>query len=142
MKSCQFQLGSVPAKLWRLNLGFIALVLLAFAVACTDSPPPIPTSTPAPTPTATPTPTPTPAFITIGLEEDPDAFLQAIPAGERECIVQAFGTESLIEVIDAGPPSSEGMAKFTDCLTEETARRLMLGAMMMDLGISEQDITS
>ena len=73
--------------------------------------------------------------------DNPQAFLQAIPASERDCVVQAFGTENLLELIGTGPPSSEDMATFMGCLSEETARRMMLGMMMMELGISEQDIT-
>ncbi len=121
------------ARLWRLNLGVIAMLLLAFAVAC---------GAPTPKPTPTATPTPTPALITEGLGDNPRAFLQAIPASERDCVVQAFGsTENLLELIGAGPPSPEDMAKFTGCLSEETARRMALGTMMMELGISEHDIT-
>ncbi len=156
MKRHQLQLGNVRANLWHLSSGLIALGLLAFAGACgtptptptaTSTVTPTPTATPTPTPTATPAPTPTatptraPAFITVGPGDNPEAFLQAIPASERECIVQAFGTENLAELIAAGPPSSEDMAKLTGCLSEETARRMMLGMMMMELGISEQDTT-
>ena len=105
----------------------IAAVALAVA-ACTSSPP-------------TPTPTPAPPLITVGLEEDPQAFLQAIPASERDCIVQAFGTDNLLKIIGTGPPSSEDMVRLTSCLSEETARRMMLGMTMLELGVSEQDIT-
>ena len=56
-------------------------------------------------------------------------------------MVQAFDTENLLELIGTGPPSLEDMAKFNSCLSEETARRMMLGTMMVELGISEQDIT-
>ena len=55
--------------------------------------------------------------------------------------MQAFGADNLLELIGTGPPSSEDMAKFMGCLSEETARRMTLGTMMMELGISEQDIT-
>ena len=134
MKLHQLQQGKVPGRLWTLNLGLIALALLAFAVACGDS-----TPTPTPTPTASPVPTPSPAPITANPEEDPTAFLQAIPAGERECMVQAFGTENLFEVIGAGPPSSEDRTKLMDCLSEETARRMMLGSMM-EGDIGEQGV--
>ncbi len=142
MKRHQLEMGNVRARLWRLNLGVIAMLLLAFAVACgAPTPTPTPTATPTPTPTPTATPTPTPALITSGLGDNPQTFLQAIPASERDCAMQAFGTENLLEFIGTGPPSSEDMAKFTGCLSEETARRMMLGTMMMQLGISEQDIT-
>ncbi len=135
-------MGNVRARLWRLNLGVIAMLLLAFAVACVaPTPTPTPTATPRPTPTPTATPTPTPALITVGPGDNPQAFLQAIPASERDCLVQAFGTENLLEVIGTGPPSSDDMAKLTGCLSEETARRMMLGMLMMELGISEQGIT-
>ncbi len=110
----------------------INLAVLGFAVACVA---------PTPTPIPTATPTPTPALITVGPGDNPQAFLQAIPASERDCLVQAFGTENLLEVIGTGPSSSEDMAKLTGCLGEETARRMTLGMMMMEMGISEQDIT-
>ena len=55
--------------------------------------------------------------------------------------MQAFGTENLLELIGTGPPSSDDIAKLTGCLSEETARRMTLGIMMIELGISEQDIT-
>ena len=141
MKLHQPEMGNVRARLWRLNLGVIAMLLLAFAVACGDTTP-TPTATPTPTPTPTATPTPTPALITEGPGDNPRAFLQAIPASERDCVVQAFGsTENLLELIGTGPPSPEDMAKFNSCLSEETARRMMLGMMTMELGISEQAIT-
>ena len=151
MKWDQLEMGNVRARLWRLNLGFITMFLLAFAVACgspapiptvTPTPTPTPTATPAPTPTPTATPTPPPALITEGPGDNPQAFLQAIPASERDCVVQAFGTtENLLELIATGPPSAEDMAKLNSCLSEETARRMMLGVMTMELGISEQAIT-
>ena len=125
---------NVGARLRRLTLYVIATLLLAFTVACGA-----PTPTPTPTPTATPTPAP--ALITVGLGDNPQAFLQAIPVSERDCVVQAFGTENLLQVIGTGPPSSDDMAKFTGCLSEETARRMVLGTMMMELGINEQDFT-
>jgi len=86
-------------------------------------------------------PTPTPALITVNPEEDPEAFLQAIPASERDCMEQAFGAERLLDVVRAEEePSSEDMAKLAGCLSEETARRIMLG-MMFQEGISEQSMT-
>lgn len=145
MKRYQLEMGNVRARLWRLNLGVTAMFLLAFAVACvapTPTPTPTATPTPTPTPTATPTPTPTPALITVNPEEDPEAFLQAIPASERDCMEQAFGAERLLEVVRAeGEPSSEETAKLMGCVSEETMRRLMLGQMMMELDISEQGMT-
>ena len=135
MRKHQLEMGYVRA-------GVVAMLLLAFAVAC-GAPTPAPTLTATPTPSLTPTETPTqtPALITVGPGDNPQAFLQAIPASERDCVGKAFGTENLLDVIGAGPPSSENMANFTGCLSEETARRMTLGTMMMELGISEQDIT-
>ena len=145
-------MGNVRPRIWRLNLGVIAMLLLAFAIACgaptptptpaaTPTPTPTPTATPTPTPTPTATPTPTPALITVGPGDNPQAFLQAIPGSERDCLVQAFGTENLVELVGAGPPSQEDWTKLTGCLSEERARRMTLGHMMIDLGISEQDMT-
>jgi len=88
-----------------------------------------------------PTPTPTPALITVNPQEDPEAFLQAIPASERSCLVQAFGAERLLEVVAEEEPSSDDAAKLAGCASEETARRLVLGQMMLDADISEQSIT-
>ena len=142
MKRHQLEMGDVRSRLWQLNLGVIATLLLGFAAACgAPTPAPTPTAAPTPTPAPTATPTPTPALITVGLGDDPQAFLQAIPASERDCVLQAFGTENLLEVIGKEPPSSEDMAKFTGCLSEETSRRMMLGTMMLEFGITEQDIT-
>jgi hypothetical protein len=56
-------------------------------------------------------------------------------------MAQAFATENLVELIGTRPPSQEDWAKLTGCLSEDTARRMTLGHMMIDLGISEQDIT-
>ena len=142
MKRDQLQPGKARANLWRLNLAFIALVLVAFAVACgAPEPQPTPTATPPPTPTPTATPAPTSALITVGLGDNPQAFIQAIPVSERDCVLQAFGTENLVELVGTGPPSSEDMTKLAGCLSEETARRMTLGHLMIDLGISEQNMT-
>ena len=92
MKRHQLESVNVRARHW-LRLGGMAMLLLAFAVACGDTTPaPTPTATPTPTPTPTATPTPTPALITVGPGDNPQAFLQAIPASERDCVVQAFGS--------------------------------------------------
>ena len=156
MKRHQLQLGNVRATLWRLGLGVTAMLLLAFAVACA-APTPMPTPTPTPTATATPTPaptataTPTPAptatptpvpdLITASPEEGPQAFLKALPASELDCLEQTFGDRNLLEVIGTQRPSSEDSAKLRGCISEETARRLMLGGIITDSGIGELSIT-
>ncbi len=109
----------------------LGLAALGLAVACGGS-------SPSPAPPATPTPAS--ALITDGPGDNPQAFLQAIPTSERDCVAQALGTENLLEVFGTVPLSSEDMAKFTGCLSEDTNRRMVLGVMMVELGISEQNI--
>lgn len=99
----------------------LSLVVVAIAVSC-----------------ASPTPTPTPALITVGPGDNPQAFLQAIPATERDCLSEAFGAEILLNVFGSRPPSPDDTAKLTGCLSEDTARRMMLGMLIMELDISEQ----
>ena len=76
MRKHQLEMGYVRA-------GVVAMLLLAFAVACgAPTPAPTLTATPTPSPTPTETPTQTPALITVGPGDNPQAFLQAIPAND------------------------------------------------------------
>ncbi len=123
-----------------LVLGIAAIVLVMGAAACTGEaePTPTPTATPTPTPTPMPTPTPTPeplpVLITANPQMEPQAFLQAIPSSERECLVRAFGEQGLAAVMGQGIPSQEAVTGILGCISEDTARRAALGTILEQSG--------
>lgn len=91
----------------------IAALLLVVFVACEGE------SKPTPSPIATPAP----ELITVDPVTNPAGFLQALPAGERECLERALGSENLEEFISSAEPAKETLQA---CLSEETFRNVIL----------------
>jgi hypothetical protein len=73
-------------------------------------------------------------------EANPGAFLAAIPSNELQCLESAFGSGGLLNVIGKEELSSDEAQKLRECVSEETARRILLGMFVRE-GASDETAT-
>ena len=85
---------------------------------------------PTPTPTAEPRAADSFQPITADLEQDPLAFFAAIPAFERNCLVQSVGAARFDEIAEGAEPTLEEGEDLLACISGSTAGRFVAGALI------------
>ncbi len=120
----------------------VALAMMA-VIACGSGDSSTDTQAPtvAPDPTATPVPTVSSEPITADLDDDPAAFIAALPESERQCLVDTLGEAVFGNLLAGEEPSDEDGRAILGCLSNDTIQRVIVGQVIAQGGIELSEAT-
>jgi hypothetical protein len=125
-----------------LSLAIGVVAVFALAACGSEKPAATPEPTAPPVPTATPAPAPI-VPIRIDPEENPEAFLAALPASEVDCASNVVGgRETLVKVIggDMDLDDAQGLA-MAKCVSSQTLVRTIVGTLELESETNLSDET-
>ena len=118
----------------------VSIAMIA-AIACgTDDSPDGPVAA-APEPTATPVPTVSSEPITADPNDDPAAFIAALPDAERQCLVDTLGEATFGNLLAGQDATAEDGKAILACVSDNTIQRVIVGQIIGQGGIELSDAT-